>query len=109
MMYNYIIINIMTVLLTLTTAGIDSGPFDLYSNLDSFTVPFETGVSKATLQAGYTTLLVPDYTTTVRVRSTGVCINYVDIPLYTNYYPFNFTLGSDCASLCVTSKAKVFK
>jgi hypothetical protein len=28
----------MTVLLTLTTAGTDSGPFDLYSSSDAYTV-----------------------------------------------------------------------
>jgi hypothetical protein len=33
-------IKTMTVLLTLTT-GIDSGPFDLYSSSDAYTVPFE--------------------------------------------------------------------
>jgi hypothetical protein len=69
----------MTVLITLTIAGTDSGPFDLYSNLDGFTSAFETGVSKASLLAGYSSSLVPDYTTTIRVKSNGVCLNYVDI------------------------------
>ena len=71
----------MTVLITLTTAGADSGPFDLYSNLDGFTSAFETGVSKAALLAGYSSTLVPDYTTTIRIKSNGVCINYIDILL----------------------------
>jgi hypothetical protein len=71
----------MTVLITLTTAGTDSGPFDLYSNLDGYTSAFETGVSKASLLAGYSSALVPDYTTTVRVKSNGLCVNYVDILL----------------------------
>jgi hypothetical protein len=69
----------MTVLITLTIAGTDSGPFDLYSNLDGFTSAFETGVSKSALLAGYSSSLVPDYTTTIRVKSNGVCLNYVDI------------------------------
>ncbi len=73
----------MTVLLTLTTAGADTGPFDLYSNLDFYTVPFETGVSKAALQGGYLSSLVPDYTVTVRVLSKGHCVNYTDIVLFT--------------------------
>jgi hypothetical protein len=73
----------MTVLLTLTIAGLDSGPFDLYSNLDSFTTPFETGVSRVALQGGYSSVLVPDYTEIVRVVSKGNCINYVDILLIT--------------------------
>jgi hypothetical protein len=71
----------MTVLITLTTAGTDSGPFNLYSNTDGFVSAFETGVSKSALLAGYSSALVPDYTTTIRVKSDGVCVNYVDILL----------------------------
>ena len=71
----------MTVLITLTVAGADSGPFNLYSNTDGFVSAFETGVSKASLLAGYASALVPDYTTIVRVKSDGVCVNYVDILL----------------------------
>lgn len=71
----------MTVLLTLTTAGADSGPFNLYSNVDGFTSAFETGVAKASLEAGYASSVVPDYTTVVRILSTGTCTNYVDIVL----------------------------
>ena len=73
----------MTVLITLTVAGADSGPFDLYSNTDGFVSAFETGVSKAALLAGYSSALVPDFTTTVRVLSTGDCANYIDIVLST--------------------------
>jgi hypothetical protein len=71
----------MVVLITLTTAGIDAGPFDLYSNVDGYTTAFETGVSKSALVAGYTSNLVPNSTITVRVRSTGVCTNFIDIPI----------------------------
>jgi hypothetical protein len=71
----------MTVLITLTTAGSDSGPFDLYSNLDGYTSAFESGVSKVALLAGYSSASVPDYTTTIRVKSNGVCVNYIDIVL----------------------------
>jgi hypothetical protein len=73
----------MTVLITLTTAGSDSGPFDLYSNLDGYVSAFESGVSKSALLAGYSSALVPDYTTTVRVLSTGACTNYIDIVIGT--------------------------
>jgi hypothetical protein len=71
----------MTVLITLTVAGADSGPFDLFSNLDMFSSAFETGVSKASLLAGYSSSLVPDFTTTVRIISTGICKTYIDIEL----------------------------
>lgn len=71
----------MTVLITLTMAGTDTGPFNLYSDLDGYTSAFETGVSKASLLAGYSSALVPDYTTTIRVISDGACLNYIDIVL----------------------------
>ena len=69
----------MTVLITLTTAGSDTGPFDLYSNLDGFVSAFETGVSRSALLVGYTSNLVPNGTTTIRVKSNGRCKNYIDI------------------------------
>jgi ubiquinone biosynthesis protein COQ9 len=72
----------MTVLITLTVAGFDSGPFDLYSDLDGYTSAFESGVSKASLLAGYSSALVPDGTTIVRVRSVSeFCSNYLNITL----------------------------
>lgn len=72
----------MTVLITLTVAGTDSGPFDLYSNLDGYTSAFESAVPKASLLAGYPSSLVPDFTTIIRVRSNnGLCTNYVEIPV----------------------------
>ena len=69
----------MTVLITLTTAGTSTGPFSLYSDVDSYSVPFETGVLRTSLLAGYTSTLVPNGTTIVRVMSTGTCTNYTDI------------------------------
>lgn len=73
----------MTVLITLTTAGADTGPFNLYSNLDSYTSAFATGVSKSALLAGYSSAAVPDGTSTIRVMSNGVCTNYVDLSVIT--------------------------
>lgn len=71
----------MTTLLTLTTAGSYSGPFDLYSNIDGFTTPFETDISRGLLVAGYSTSLTPDTTEIVRIQSKGDCVNYVDVVL----------------------------
>jgi hypothetical protein len=70
----------MIVFLQLTTAGIDSGPFDLYSNLNSFSEPFEENVSRASLVAGYSTT-VPDNAIIVRITSKEDCISSVDITL----------------------------
>jgi hypothetical protein len=70
----------MTVLIQLTTAGADTGPFNLYSNIDGFGIPFEVGVTKVDLLAGYLSSLVPDLTTTIKVCSTSLyCSNCIDI------------------------------
>ena len=69
----------MTVLITLTIAGTNTGPFDLYSDVDGFLVPFENNVPKASLVSGYTSVLVPAGTTVIRVKSDSVCINYIDL------------------------------
>jgi len=71
----------MNVLITLTTAGADTGPFNLYSNVDNYTTAFETNISKGILVAGYTSTIVPPGTTAIRVWSMGICANYVNITL----------------------------
>lgn len=70
-----------TVTITLVIAGLDTGPFNLYSDADGYITPFETGIAKALLVAGYTSTLVPDAATIIRVDSTGVCTNFVDLPI----------------------------
>lgn len=73
----------MTVLITLTIAGADSGPFNLYSDFDGYVSAFATGISKASLLAGYSSAVVPDGTNSIRVKSMGVCVNFIDIVLET--------------------------
>jgi hypothetical protein len=92
----------MTVLIQLTTAGTDTGPFNLYSDLDSFGVPFEVGVSKVDLLAGYLSLLVPDFTTTIRVCSTSLyCANCIDITV--EPLPTTTTTSSSSTSTSTTT------
>jgi hypothetical protein len=74
----------MTVLITLTVAGSSTTLFDLYSDSDGFTTPFETGITRASLLAGYTTNLCPDDATIIRVQATEACTNYIDIILINN-------------------------
>lgn len=69
----------MKLLIKLTNAGENTGPFDLYSNVDNYTTMFETNISRGILMAGYITDKVPEGTTSVRVSSKGACMNYVDI------------------------------
>ena len=71
----------MTVLITLTSAGTDTSTFDLYSNLDGFVTPFETGVIRASLLAGYSSTLVPDYTNVIKIQSLGGCVDYINVTL----------------------------
>jgi hypothetical protein len=69
----------MIVTIKLTTAGSETGPFNLYSDADGFVTVFETNVSKSKLLAGYTTNLAPNNTKVVRVCSIANCKNCVDI------------------------------
>ena len=68
-----------TALIQLTTAGADTGNFTLFSDATGYGPYFESGISRASLLAGYTSNLVPAGTTTIRVKSNSVCSNYVDI------------------------------
>jgi len=69
-----------TALITLTTAGLDTGSFSLSSNTTGFATTFESGISRASLVAGHTSYSVPPGTTTIRVKSNSVgCSNYIDI------------------------------
>jgi hypothetical protein len=71
----------MTVLLTIPNIGTDADNFELYSDKDNFSDPFETGISRADLLIGYTSSVVPDYSSVVRVTSKYKCINSLDITL----------------------------
>lgn len=69
----------MTIIITFSSIGADAGPFNLYSNVDGYASPFAIGVTKIQLLTGYSSDVVPDGTTIVRAKSTGVCTNYVDL------------------------------
>jgi len=72
----------MTTIITIVIPiGGDVGPFNLYSNIDGFITPFETNISAAALEAGYTSSLVPNGTTVIRIKSNGVCTNYIDVTI----------------------------
>jgi uncharacterized protein (TIGR02145 family) len=90
----------MTVLITLTVAGADTGPFNLFSNTDGFVSAFATNVPKASLLAGYSSSAVPNFTTTVRLVSLGDCTNFIDIVLDA---PTTTTTSSSSSSTSTTS------
>lgn len=72
----------MTVYIKLTIAGADTGPFNLYSDVDVYSSPFEEDVVKAGLIAGYSTAFVPDGTKNILVKSTSaLCGSSIIIPI----------------------------
>jgi hypothetical protein len=95
----------MTVLVTLTLAGADTGPFNLYSNSDGFVNAIATGVAKAALEAGYSLTGVPDDATIIRANSTGTCTNYLDMYLIggTTTTTTSTTSTTTTSIPCVTS------
>lgn len=67
-------------IIKLTTTGVATGPFYIYSNVDGFTVPFLSNISQSSLLAGYSTDQIPDGTTIIRIWSLNdTCNNYVDV------------------------------
>lgn len=92
-----------TVLITLTVAGSDTGPFNLYSNVDGFAVPFEVSVDKLDLEAGFTSTLVPDVTSVIRVQSMNpICNNYIDLEI-TGSSPTTTTTSSSSSTTTTSS------
>lgn len=67
-----------SVTITLNTIVGTPGPFSLYSCTGATCsgTPFVTGVSLSSLQGGYLTSLVPNGTTDVKIKSTGVGCTY---------------------------------
>lgn len=94
----------MTVFITLTLAGANVGPFNLYSDIDGYTTAFESGVSAAELLAGYASDLVPDGTTSIRLLSIGECTNYFDIELIE---PTTTTTSTSSSSTTTTTTTDI--
>jgi len=65
----------MIALITLTTAGLDIGPFDIYSDSTGPFVLAQSNISRDILLNGYSAT-VPDGTKNIKLVSTGDCKNY---------------------------------
>lgn len=74
----------MTILITLTTIGIDAGPFDVYTSPDGiiYTI-FATNIPASTLSSGYIASPIPDDTICIKVQSVGICLNYIILNVVT--------------------------
>lgn len=66
----------MQVFVKLTSAGSDTGPFMVYSNVDGYVYAYGVNISKAALQAGLF-ITMPNFTTSVKIRSNGKCTNSI--------------------------------
>lgn len=77
----------ITVTITLTIAGTNTGPFDLYTDADSYIYPIAIELTRAELIAGYVCTTVPDTATIIRVKSKGLCTNYIDLQINGLYTP----------------------
>jgi len=69
----------MTGAIQFSQLGVDTGPFYLYSDVNDYTAPIKSDISRDQLLAGYPIDQVPDDTQVIRVVSFGSCINTVEI------------------------------
>ena len=70
----------MIVTITLINPGVDTGPFNVYTNVDNYILAVATNVAKSVLVAGYS-VDVPSTTSTVKVESTGTCTTSIFLPV----------------------------
>jgi hypothetical protein len=73
--------SVFSATVTLTTAGLGTGPFNIFGNHDTYTTPIVTNVSKSALVSGYELNNIPVGASGIRVTSTGACVNSVDISI----------------------------
>lgn len=66
----------MNVLITLTSPGADTGPFNIYTDADNYVTAVATNIAKSLLVAGYNAT-VPATANTVKVESTGTCTSSI--------------------------------
>ena len=69
----------MTWAIQFSQLGVDTGPFYLYSDVNDYTAPIESDITRDQLLAGYPTDQIPDNTQIIRVVYFGSCINTVEI------------------------------
>jgi hypothetical protein len=73
--------SVFSATVTLTTAGLGTGPFNIFGNHDTYTTPIVTNISKEALVSGYVLNNIPVGASGIRITSTGACTNFVDISI----------------------------
>lgn len=71
----------MNVTITLTNPGTDTGPFNIYTNMDNYVVPIATSIPRSTLVGAGYTAVVDGNTATIKVESTGTCTSSIFLPV----------------------------
>ena len=102
--------------ITLTASTVNTDNFSIYSNVDGYTTPFETGISRAALLGGYYTELIPDGANYLRIESNDVCTNYVDVliaplptPTPTPYPAIVLSMGSIQVITDITDEYEAYR
>jgi hypothetical protein len=87
----------MKILVKLNTASSDTGPFLVYTNLNSYQAPAYGPYTKTQLTSGVT-ITVPNVTTGVRIRSNSKCVNELFLTLPTTTTTTSTTTTSTTSS-----------
>lgn len=72
----------MNILVKLNTASTNTGPFLVYTNLNSYQAPAYGPYTKAQLTTGVV-ISVPNATTNIKIRSNGQCVNNIFLTIPT--------------------------
>ena len=94
----------MNVLITLTSAGTDTGPFTVYSNADNYVATVASGISRQMAIDGFLCTNVPSTATILRVQSLGTCSNYVDLTIS---FPTTTTTSTTVAPTTTTTTTSI--
>lgn len=67
------------------TAGSDTSTFDIYTDFDSYTTPIHSNINKIDLENGFTSNIIPDTATIIKVSSNSIVCpdQYILIPITT--------------------------
>ena len=93
----------MTILIDLSVAGINTGPFNLYSNADAYASAFATNITRQQLLDGYPAVVL-NGTTNIKLQSLNdICPNDTILPVITTTSTTSSTSTSTSTSTTTTT------